>query len=92
SYGTLVGRSLVACDEERALALGYALVALSGPLSISATPDEAGLLLPDLPLPAAYRRLLGRIAGQRAQGWLVPPGGLPSARALLARLGMMIAG
>ncbi|MBX0327095.1 hypothetical protein K2Z83_05280 [Oscillochloris sp. ZM17-4] len=88
SYHQLVGGALAPLDEDLALRIGYAQIALAGPLSIPATPVAGGHLLPDIPLPAAHRRLLGRAAARTPQGWLVPPEGLHTAAAILARLGI----
>lgn len=90
SYYQIVGGALAPRDEERALLLGYAQAALAGPAQVAARPAEGGRLLPDLPLPAAHRRLLGRIADRTKEGWLVSEDGMPAATALLARLGLAL--
>jgi hypothetical protein len=89
-YYQLQGGALAPRDEDTALRIGYAQAALLGAAQVMAAPAEGGLVLPDLPLPAAYGRLLKRIAERTPAGWLVPPPGLPSAAALLARLGVTL--
>ncbi|MEI7644806.1 MAG: hypothetical protein WCJ55_11050 [Chloroflexales bacterium] len=88
SYYQLVGGSFVLHGEDAALRIGYAQAALAGASQITAAPAEGGHLLPDLPLPAAHRRILGRVAAHTPQGWLVSPEGVPAAAAILARLGI----
>jgi hypothetical protein len=90
SYYQLVAGTLALRGEESALRIGYAQAALAGAQPITVVPAEGGGLLPDLPLPAAHRRLLGRIADHTPQGWLVSPTGLPAAAAILARLGLTL--
>jgi hypothetical protein len=90
SYHQFIGGALAPCDEDAALRIGYAQAALAGAPPITVTPAEGGHLLPDLPLPAAHQRLLGRVAAHSPQGWLVPPDGIPLAAAILARLGITL--
>jgi hypothetical protein len=90
SYYQLVGGTLVPRGEDAALRIGYAQAALVGAVPITTTPVDGGHLLPDLPLPAAHRRILGRIAEHTPQGWLVSPEGIPAATAILARLGLAL--
>jgi hypothetical protein len=90
SYCQLVGGDLIPRDEDTALRIGYAQAALAGPMRIAAAPAEGGCILPDIPLPAAHLRLLGRVATRAPQGWLVQQAGLPAAATLLARLGLTL--
>lgn len=82
--------SLRPLSEDEALGRGYAQAALGGPAPITAATVAAGHLLPDLPLPAAHRALLGRIAERHGAGWLVVAADLPLAAALLACLGLAL--
>lgn len=88
NYYQLLGGAFVLRNEDIALRVGYALVALTCPHQICPIPAEGGYILPALPLPSAHQRLLGRIATQTAQGWLVSSVGMPVATALFARLGL----
>jgi hypothetical protein len=90
SYYQLRGGALAPHDEDAALAIGYAQAALIGAPPLVATRAEGGYLLPDVPLPAAHARLMGRIAERIPAGWLVSPAGLPAAAALFARLGLRL--
>jgi hypothetical protein len=90
SYHQIVGGALAPRDEDAALLIGYAQAALAGAPPIATAPAEGGLALPDLPLPAAHRRLLSRIAERTPEGWLVSQAGLPAAAALLAHLGLRL--
>jgi hypothetical protein len=90
SYYQLVAGTLASRGEDSVLRIGYAQAALAGHSLISAAPTEGGHLLPDLSLPAAHRRILGRIAEHTPQGWLVSPAGLTAATAILARLGLRL--
>jgi hypothetical protein len=90
SYYQLLGGTLVPRGEDAALRIGYAQATLAGALAVAAVPVEGGHLLPDLPLPAAHRRILGRVAEPTPQGWLVSPPGVPAAAAILARLGLSL--
>ncbi|EFO81424.1 hypothetical protein OSCT_0706 [Oscillochloris trichoides DG-6] len=85
SYAHIQHGNFLACDEDRALRLGYAQVSPTT-LTVATTPQ--GILLPNLPLPQAHQHLLGRIAASTPQGWLVAPESLPLVTALLARLGV----
>jgi hypothetical protein len=76
--------------EGRALLHGYAQITLAGPQELVALPAEGGLLLPDLPLPAAHTALMRRIGDKTKQGWQVSAAGLPFAADLLATLGLVI--
>lgn len=75
--------------EDEALRHGYARVAHEGPAVVALALDEAGSLLPDLPLPAAHRALLGRLAERTPAGWRVPPDAVAHVEALLTRLGLV---
>ncbi len=83
SYAQIQHGNFLACDEDRALRLGYAQVA---PITLNMQES----ILPNLPLPQAHQHLLGRIATPTPQGWFVAPEVLPLVTALLARLGVTI--
>ena len=88
SYYQLVGGTLAPRGEDAALRIGYAQATIAGALAVAVAPVEGGHLLADLPLPAAHRRVLGRIAEHTPQGWVISPTGIPAAAAILARLGV----
>ncbi|WP_129627122.1 hypothetical protein [Candidatus Oscillochloris fontis] len=88
TYAQIQHGNFIACDEDRALRLGYAQVA---PATIIAPTTPQGVLLPNLPLPHAHQRLLGRMATPNPHGWVVSPEALPYVTALLARLGVNMA-
>lgn len=77
-------------DEEQALLIGYAHASAAGPIVLSASSDEAGLLLPTVELPPAYRAALGRLITPRPDGWLVRDTDRPFVAELFARLGVQI--
>ena len=76
--------------EGRALLHGYAQITISGPQALTAFPLEDGILLPDIPLPAAHMALMRRIGDKTKQGWHITNAGLPFAADLLASLGLAI--
>ncbi len=82
--------ALTPLDETVALRLGYALIERQGGASLSASRTAEGWLLPDVPVPAEYRRLLGRFATHTRDGWLIAGAALPLATALFARLGLRV--
>ena len=90
SYYQLRGGDFVLHGEDEALRMGYAQATLAGASQITAVPADGGFLLPDLPLPAAHQRILGRIAEHTDQGWFVSSPGIPAATAILARLGLLL--
>ncbi len=90
SYYQLLGGSFILRGEDAALSIGYAQVTLASAPQITATPADSGYLLPDLPLPAAHQRVLRRIAEHTPQGWVISPTGIPTASAILSRLGISL--
>jgi hypothetical protein len=76
--------------EDKALLVGYARIAHDGRRTLTLTPPAQGLRLPDLPLPAAHRTLLGRLAEPSRDGWHLPPESVELVSALLARLGLVL--
>lgn len=76
--------------EGRALLHGYAQLTINGPQALMALPTEGGMLLPDIPLPAAHTALMRRIGDKTKQGWQITSAGLPFAAELLACLGLAI--
>jgi hypothetical protein len=90
AYYSVARGGLQPLDEDAALRLGLAQVALDGPSLLSAHSVEGGRLVPEPPLPAEHRALLSRIADRRDGGWLVAPAALPLAAALLARVGLTL--
>jgi hypothetical protein len=76
--------------EDDALRQGYAQLAQPGPAPVALAAGDGGRsLLPDLPLPAEHRALMGRLADRADEGWLVAEGADELVAALLARLGLV---
>jgi hypothetical protein len=90
SYALVARGGLRPLGEDEALRHGYAELSLGLPAPIELQPGEQGPLLPDLPLPAAHRSLLGRFAARTGDGWLISAGAVELAAALLARLGLRL--
>jgi len=82
---------LVGLDPDEALLAGYAQAALDAPDPVALAPAPDGLLLPDLPLPAPHRALLGRFADRAPDGWRIAAEARPLLADLLARLGLLLA-
>lgn len=90
AYYLVRRNTLTPLAEDEALRRGLAQVALAGPAPIRTTRAEGGYMLPELPLPAAHRTTLSRIADRSSQGWLVAAEAIPLAEALLARAGLSL--
>jgi hypothetical protein len=91
SYYQLFRSALVLHSEDATLQIGYAQIALSGVPPVVAAPVEGGgHLLPDLPLPSAHQRILGRVAEHTPTGWFVSPECVSAAAAIIARLGLSL--
>jgi hypothetical protein len=84
------GAGLRPIDESKAILMGYGQATTDENRDMIAKKLEKAYILPDLILPAPYRKLLERIGERVADGWRVHERGWPLAQEIFARLGLLL--
>lgn len=84
------GAGLRPTTEDKAMMMGYAQATGVRERDLTARRADKYYIIPILPLPAAYRKVLARMAEETDQGWRVHERGWPLVGELFAKLGILL--